>query len=175
MTTQNYTLIIIDSENSLSPANLLDLIAQSKKKGVPIVISNLQTKSDDKTRSKNAAGNSSRKGFTLHRKWSEPTEKKDLHLVTETAATLCHEINNPLMAITANIEVLLKSNTDLPNKIIRKVRLIGRAADRIKVATRKLTRLDSLNYKETVAGRMINLDDSTDSRKTKLSKIGCES
>jgi len=172
--TGNYSLILIDSENRLSPDNLLNLIHQSIKKRIPIVISNLQTEICDEIIKNNDDGKSSRKSLTLYRKWPEPepTEKKNLQLITETTATLCHEINNPLMTISANIEVLLDKNTHLSDDVIRKIRLIDHAAERIKDATDKLIQLDSIYYKETIAGRMINLDNSNKSRKVKLSEIG---
>lgn len=169
----NFSLIIIDSGNDLSPADLRKLIGLAKHKSIPVVFSSLRDDVPDESLAEAVAGILTGKSLTLRRKRPEPVpgEKENIRLVTETAATLCHEINNPLMTITANIEVLLNGNNHLPDDVRKKVRLIGRAAYRIKAATEKLTRLDSLSYKNTIAGRMINLRDSTGSRSIRLSKI----
>ena len=169
----NCSLIIIDSGSDLSPDDLRELIGLAKQKSIPVVFNNLRDDKSSKPQQDSTIRIPAEKSLTLHRKWSEsvPAEKENIQLVTETAATLCHEINNPLMTITANIEVLLNGNNHLPDDVRKKVRLIGRAAYRIKAATEKLTRLDSLNYKNTIAGRMINLRDSPGSRSIRRSKI----
>ncbi len=172
MENAKYSFIIVDSDSDISPDNLQELIGRAKQKSIPVVFSNLRDDMLDKSLAETVANIRTGKNITLHRRRPEsvPNKKGNIQLVTETAATLCHEINNPLMTITANIEVLLKGNNHLPDDIRKKVRLIGRAAYRIKAATEKLTRLDSLNYNNTIAGRMINLRDSTGSRSLRLSK-----
>jgi signal transduction histidine kinase len=169
----DYSLIIVDSDNDISPADLRRLMGLAKQKSIPVVFGNLQDDPPETSLKEDVAGILAGKSITLHRKGSEPVavEKENIQVVNETAATLSHEINNPLMTITANIEVLLNGSNPLPNDVRKKMRLIGRAAYRIKAAIEKLTHLDSLSYKSTIAGRMINLRDSTDRQSPRISKI----
>lgn len=173
MENTDYSLIIVDSDNNISADDLRRLIDLAKQKSIPVVFSNLLDNPPERSLKEPVAGIPAGKSITLHKKSSEPVpaEKENIQVVNETAATLCHEINNPLMTITANIEVLLNGSNPLPDDVRKKVRLIGRAAYRIKAATEKLTRLDSLSYKNTIAGRMINLRDTAGSQLRRLSKI----
>jgi len=86
------------------------------------------------------------------------SEREKLNLIMDTAATLSHEINNPLMAITAGVELLMKEVGQLSPQGQERLATIGKAAGRIKAVTRKLGQLDSLRYRETAGGRMISLD-----------------
>ncbi len=79
-------------------------------------------------------------------------------IVAQTAATLSHEINNPLMAITGLVEILLKERQKLPGDTVAKIELIGSAAERIRKVTEKLIEVDTLQYRETPSGRIIDLD-----------------
>jgi len=153
--------ILIDSDSPLSSTDLEPIVYLAGQKNIPIIIGQLHEDSSEKpTAIEFSAGNR----VTLSRKWPEsiPIESHNLRLVTETAATLCHEINNPLLTITANIEMLLSKSNKLPEEVKKKVELIGHAADRIKEATEKLIDIDSLNYKDTIAGRIIQLAKATD-------------
>jgi len=91
---------------------------------------------------------------------SAPFQKDSTDIATAMAATLCHEINNPLMTITAITEVLLSNYKYLAPDIIEKINIINIAAERIKKATHKLIGLDSLQYCETAASKMILIDDA---------------
>jgi signal transduction histidine kinase len=148
--------VFIDSDFNLSPHDIKDIIDRANDKSIPVIFIGM---SENSSRFRARARLSENKSLTFSRKQPESAadEKENLQLVAETAATLCHEINNPLMTITANIEILLKRNNGLPDVIRKKMSLIGLAANRIKAATEKLIDLDSLSYNETVAGRMINI------------------
>lgn len=79
-------------------------------------------------------------------------------IVAQTAATLSHEINNPLMAITGLVEILQKERQKLPGDVVEKIEQIGSAAERIRKVTEKLIEADTLHYRETPSGRIIDLD-----------------
>jgi signal transduction histidine kinase len=99
----------------------------------------------------------------LRRSRHEDRQDSDrIKIIAETAATLGHEINNPLMVITASIESILKSHSALPDDIIDKIRAIAYSAERIKNVTEKLTNAENLTYRETACGRMIDLGKSAD-------------
>jgi len=85
----------------------------------------------------------------------------DTGIVSFTAATLSHEINNPLMAITANAEMLLSGPKELDADTHDKVRVIASEARRIQDVTRQLTDLQCLQYRETPTGTMIVLPESS--------------
>ncbi len=88
------------------------------------------------------------------------TQNDSTDIATAMAATLCHEINNPLMTITAVTEVLLSNHQGLSPEVIEKINVIAASAERIKDATHKLISLDSLKYCETAASKMILTDNS---------------
>ncbi len=85
-------------------------------------------------------------------------DPESLKLVAQTAATLSHEINNPLMAISGIVERLLQSESEMSPGILEKVRQIGVAAARIRSVTEQLMEIDALYLRHTAAGLMIDLD-----------------
>jgi len=168
--------IVIDSDCDLFLSDLQELIDLAKQKRIPLVFGNPRDDSVyelQKLQSETDIRLSTGKSIMLRRQQPEtvPVETDEIQFVTETAATLCHEINNPLMTITANIEIMLNGKYKLSDDIRKKVRLIGHAAGRIKAATEKLTYLDSLNYQNTIAGRMTYLRKPAGHCTSPLSKI----
>ncbi len=86
--------------------------------------------------------------------WKRVT-KQDL--LAQTVATLCHEVNNPLMAITASIEILLEGRDKLPPHFVDKIKQIEAAAVRIQSVFEKLQEIETIHYRETAAGKMFHL------------------
>ncbi len=84
--------------------------------------------------------------------------RNELRIVSQTAATLSHEINNPLMTISANAEMVLSKESDLGHDVKEKVRIIASMADRIRKVTHCLMDLEHLEYRNTANGPMINLN-----------------
>ena len=83
--------------------------------------------------------------------------KHDRDIIRATAATLGHEINNPLMTIYANAEMVLKENPVLSADTVDKIKRISDEVDRIKKTTDVLIDLERVLLKETPAGNMIDI------------------
>ena len=91
-------------------------------------------------------------------------EKKQT--VTEMAATLNHEINNPLAIIAGNAQFLLMTMKDSHPSIIKRLKAIDKEASVIADITEKFRKLDSLvteNYVKGDSRRIINLAKSVGS------------
>lgn len=159
---EEYDLLIADFDDSYSYSALLDIITQVGNKRLPMVVTNLQTEVQRKEKDIAEIGFPFRKKLVLRKTQSTPSrsDRDKLHVISQTAATLGHEINNPLMTIAANVEMILKNYGFLQDNLIKRIRLIGKAADRIREATEKLAGLESLNYRDTAAGKMIDLEET---------------
>ncbi len=100
---------------------------------------------------------------------AEPAAAEDLirqaraTAVAETAVAINHEINNPLTAISGNLQLLLSRATDLSPDVVRLLKKIEEGADRILEVTEKLR---NLNVDKTVPyigdTNMIDLDAAED-------------
>jgi hypothetical protein len=172
----NIRLLIVDYDAAMSAETLSEIMSRSRQMSLPVLLMSCKAgKSVISYISEDVLADilSGSSRLTLFR--SQPVSsygnRRDLRIVAETAATLNHEINNSLMAITANVEILLRENKRLPGDFAEKVRLIGTAANWIKNSVERLTCLDTLRYRETPAGRMISIEDSLEPGSAKLEKI----
>jgi len=85
-------------------------------------------------------------------------KKERLGTIMETAATVSHEINNPLTAVLGNVQLMLLKREGLSEDAIKKLKVIEESALRIKDVTQKLmniTRDKVTDYTEGV--KMIDL------------------
>jgi len=93
-------------------------------------------------------------------------EKKQT--AVEMAATLNHEINNPLAIIAGNAQFLLMTMKNSNPSIIKRLKAIDKEASAIASITEKFRQLDSLIVENYVAGdsrKIINLDKSVKAEK----------
>ena len=99
--------------------------------------------------------------------WQARLLAERLEAVRETAITVNHEINNPLMTILATAQVLLLSQDDLNERTRERLKVIEREVKRIAEVTRRLQTLDELKTDDYIAEgpKMIDLgmDGSRDS------------
>lgn len=88
-------------------------------------------------------------------------EKKQT--AAEMAATLNHEINNPLAIIAGNAQFLLMTMKNSNPSIVKRLKAIDKEASAIAQITEKFRQIDSLiteNYIKSDSRRMINLNKS---------------
>lgn len=95
-------------------------------------------------------GNNNREGCL-----PEGDPDDDLDLVTAMAATLNHEINNPLMAIRGAVEILLDQPEVSSLDIADKLRIIDTQARRIQEITRSMSALITPTMRQTPVGPML--------------------
>jgi light-regulated signal transduction histidine kinase (bacteriophytochrome) len=61
--------------------------------------------------------------------------------IIDTAVTVNHEVNNPLQAIIASVQLLFIQRKDMDNELISKLKVIEEAAMKIGSVTKKLTQI----------------------------------
>jgi K+-sensing histidine kinase KdpD len=84
--------------------------------------------------------------------------------VIELAASVNHEINNPLAVIVGNIQCLYMEREILNQKMLSRLKRIESAAMQINEVNNKLLKINSLvseSYLESDNSRMLNLDKSS--------------
>lgn len=92
-------------------------------------------------------------------------DDEKLEAVRELAASVNHQINNPLSVITGNIEYLLHVNKELDDRVIERLKIIQSEASRITEVNRRLLEIQSLvthtylEDDETIT--MLNLQESS--------------
>ena len=93
----------------------------------------------------------------------ELVQKNKLAAIAETALSLGHEINNPLLTVRGNLAMIENDLAQLkiPDEIKKRLDVIKTSVDRIGRATDKMSSL-SRPFSETIEGgtKMINLDKS---------------
>ena len=90
--------------------------------------------------------------------------QEKLAAVAELAASVNHEVNNPLSVIVGNAQMIELEAAAMPKSVIDRIRLIIENARRISLITHKLLKVDRLvseNYLDQSRGTMLNLDKSS--------------
>ena len=103
-----------------------------------------------------AAGGMIKEGIEV----DKTVRKERLKAIRETAATVNHEINNPLTAVLGNVQLLLMKEDELSGDFIRKLKVVEESALRIRDVTQKLMNLTNDSVTEYIPGsQMIDLYD----------------
>lgn len=84
-------------------------------------------------------------------------EAEKLEMITTTASTLNHEVNNPLMTILGNVELLLSDPTVTDDNVVRKLQVIETSARRIKEITHQMAHLITPSVRHTPVGPMLKV------------------
>ena len=74
----------------------------------------------------------------LKRRYQDAVMSEKMQSIVETAVTINHEINNPLMAILGNTQLLLLKSESLEPELLEKLKLIEQSCLRIQKVTQKL-------------------------------------
>jgi len=96
-------------------------------------------------------------------------EMEKYHALAQIAATINHEINNPLTTIIGNIELLLMKSTDMDGITEQKLRLVLKESKRIGKIIEKfrdIKKIVTKDYLEKTGEKMIDVDYSDDSDET---------
>lgn len=81
-----------------------------------------------------------------------------LEALRETTATINHEINNPLTVVLGNCQLLLMKSDQLPDDVVKRLRLIEQSSLRIRDVVSQLMNLNEARSTTYVEGtQMINL------------------
>ena len=91
-------------------------------------------------------------------------EKEKFNVSMATAATVNHEINNPLQAILGIVQLLPKERKDLDESLLRKLKLIEESALAIMRVTHKLMNITEIKLTDYVNGtKMLKLPEDENS------------
>ena len=91
----------------------------------------------------------------------EPFNREKLQGAIEMAGAVCHEINQPLMAISGYstlVSMSLAENDPLKDKLLK----IMEQVDRLGQITRKLMRINRYETKEYLSDKIIDIDKSAE-------------
>jgi CheY-like chemotaxis protein len=96
-----------------------------------------------------------------HRSESERIYREKLQAVLETAGAICHELNQPMMAISGHTELLLNS-LEPHDPVYPKIAKIKSQVERMGVITQKLMGITRYETKNYVQGeRIVDLEKSS--------------
>ena len=92
-------------------------------------------------------------------------EMEKYQILTQIAASISHEINNPLTTIIGNIELILMKNTDMDEITEQKLRIVHKESKRIGKIIEKFRDIKKIvikDYLGKTGEKMIDVDHSAD-------------
>ncbi len=96
-----------------------------------------------------------------HRSESERIYREKLQAVLETAGAICHELNQPMMAISGHTELLMDT-IDQNDPVYPKIAKIKSQVERMGVITQKLMGITRYETKDYVQGdRIVDIEKSS--------------
>jgi signal transduction histidine kinase len=93
-------------------------------------------------------------------------EMEKYQVLVQAAASINHEINNPLTTIIGNIDLLLMTKSDMDPQIKKKLIVVLEESRRIAEITKKLRNIKKVvtgNYLGKSGEKMIDIDSSSES------------
>ena len=87
----------------------------------------------------------------------ELVENEKLSVLMETAVAINHEINNPLTPILGNVQLLLTRKNELPDWVVKKLKIVEKNGWRIQQIVKKLNRITQ-PVKKKYCGDTLMLD-----------------
>jgi nitrogen-specific signal transduction histidine kinase len=99
----------------------------------------------------------------IKRAEAQQVERERLQAIVETAGAVCHEMNQPLMAVTANCELCLMDLRE-DDPVYGQVQTILEQAKRMAGITRKLTKITNYSVKQYLDGKILDIDSASDKR-----------
>ena len=87
-------------------------------------------------------------------------EKEKLQVIFEMTGAICHELSQPMQAISGNSELMLMS-VQKDNPLYRNIQTIKDQVDRMGNITKKLKRVTRYKTKDYINSKIIDLDSSS--------------
>jgi len=84
-------------------------------------------------------------------------EKEKLQVIFEMTGTICHELSQPMQAISGNSELILMDIQE-DNPFYRNIKIIKDQVDRMGNITRKLKTITRYKTKDYIKGKIIDID-----------------
>jgi len=84
-------------------------------------------------------------------------EKEKLQVIFEMTGTICHELSQPMQAISGNSELILMDIQE-DNPFYRNIKTIKDQVDRLGNITRKLKTITRYKTKDYIKGKIIDID-----------------
>lgn len=99
----------------------------------------------------------------IQRKQEQIVEMEKMQAIAQIAASINHEINNPLTTVIGNIELLLLKREELDEKVEQKLRVILRESERIRDIVERFRGIKKIVTKDYIAkfdDKMLDIDSS---------------
>jgi hypothetical protein len=170
-----YRLCLIDFEIINNGSQILEIIRILANYNIPVLIRKIETlPTKDTIGLANIRDNDNpikAEENTLVFNYPDADSPDESRLINLLTATINHAVNSPLMAISANVEMILNdlSPSEKPG-LKSKIAEIGLAAKKIETVLKKLRESENHRYKQTPAGFMIDVptvDDETERKRPK--------